>query len=155
MSIAEFYLDISRLGVRLSIENEVLRVHSPAGLPADISAELRRRHQELDAFVRRLLGLVSDSKNLISSRSFSGALTGIKFDRTCLVPIRSGDLSCALFFTHALSGMVAPAEMLSRLLPSEQAVFGFQALGLTPRNEALRSVEEMAAHYLLQVRLVD
>jgi thioesterase domain-containing protein len=154
LSISEFHLQVFRLGVRISIQDSQFIIRIPDELPDELRHEMRSRHDELELYIRRLLGVAPSSQSG-AEKEFAGKLSKVKFDRTCLVPIKPGDPSSALFVTHSLSGMVAPAELLSRLLPADRGVFGFQALGLTTRNQPLSSIEEMAAYYVGQMKLVN
>jgi thioesterase domain-containing protein len=155
MSIAEFHLQVFRLGVRISIQGPQFSIRIPDQLSDELRQQLQSRHAELEVYIRRLMGVMLDSQDGGETREFSSKLSKIKFDRSCLVPIKPGDPSSALFVIHSLSGLAAPAEQLSRLLPAGQGVFGFQALGLTTRNLPLHSIEEMATYYAGQMMLVN
>ena len=153
-SIAQFYLEIFRLGVRIEPSSE-LEIEWPPGLPPDIRDEVNARRQELDLYLRRVKGLIVERNDGAIMRRSIGRLSRLRFDRNCLVSIRPGDLSGALFVPHSISGLAAPAEKLTRLFPDGQAVFAFQALGMNDDRDPLRSIEEMAAYYLTQMRSVD
>src|SRR3954452_1032124 len=153
-STAEFYLDIFRRGVRVDIRPSDLKIDYPSTLPATIREEIGVRRQELDRHLRRLKGLSLEQNDIALSRKASRELSRLRFDRHCLVLIRPGDLSRAIFFPHAQSGLVAPIEKLSRLFPEGQAIFAFQAIGLNDERDALGSIEEIAAFYVAQMKIV-
>jgi len=152
-SIAQFYLDIFRLGVRIEPSN--LEIEWPPGLPPSIRDEVDARRQELALYLRRNRGLVVERSDVAIMRRSVRQLSRLRFDRNCLVSIRPGDLSGALFVPHSMSGLAAPAEVLSRLCPDGQAVLAFQARGLNDDGDPLLSIEEMATYYLTQMRSVD
>lgn len=73
----------------------------------------------------------------------------------CLVPIqRGGDLP-PLFCIHAEGGEVLFYRDFARLLGSDQPVYGIQALGLDGSRPPLESIEEMARHYVSEVRAIQ
>jgi thioesterase domain-containing protein/acyl carrier protein len=73
-----------------------------------------------------------------------------------LVTIREGDQARSPFFLlHPVGGSVYFYRELSRYLPAEQPVLGFQAAGLRDGAEPLGTVEELAARYLKELRGVQ
>jgi thioesterase domain-containing protein/acyl carrier protein len=72
-----------------------------------------------------------------------------------LVPIRSGGSRPPLFCVHARGGNVLFYGDLARHLGSDQPVYGLQALGLDGKQDPLTRVEDMAAHYVREVRAVQ
>ncbi|MFB0633034.1 alpha/beta fold hydrolase, partial [Streptomyces sp. AB3(2024)] len=72
---------------------------------------------------------------------------------TALVPLKQGEGDgVPLFLVHPVGGSVFFYRELARLLPAEQAVYGFQARGLDGAAAPLRSIEEMASHYCAELR---
>ena len=53
-----------------------------------------------------------------------------------------------LYLVHGGGGHVLIFTKMARHLPSDQPVFAFQAQGLDGQSEPLKTVEEMAAHYV-------
>ncbi|MDA5285014.1 alpha/beta fold hydrolase, partial [Streptomyces sp. Isolate_45] len=81
------------------------------------------------------------------------ALTPSSAGESELVPLKQGDgAGVPLFLVHPVGGSVFFYRELARLLPAEQAVYGFQARGLDGAAAPLRSIEEMASRYLAQLR---
>lgn len=154
MSVAELYLHVFRRGVRIEVRSSVSEIKLPDDLSSELRYEIDARRAELDHFLRRLRGLAVGAYDDKFLRQSATQLSHIEFDRKCLILVKSGDVSSALFFPHSLSGVAAPSEGLSRLFPPEQAAFGFQALGLTDDRSPLSSIEEMASYYTAQMRLV-
>ncbi|MBD2596806.1 amino acid adenylation domain-containing protein [Nostoc spongiaeforme FACHB-130] len=60
-----------------------------------------------------------------------------------------------LFLIHALGGNVIGYQTLVRYLGTEQPVYGLQAQGLDGKQAPHTSVEDMAAHYIKEIRTVQ
>ncbi|MFI6231265.1 amino acid adenylation domain-containing protein [Micromonospora echinospora] len=71
-----------------------------------------------------------------------------------LVPIRPDGDRPPLFLVHPSGGNVLCYQPLTRHLDVDQPLYGFQAHGLGPGHEPDRTVPEMAARYLAQLRAV-
>jgi thioesterase domain-containing protein/acyl carrier protein len=69
-----------------------------------------------------------------------------------LVPIQAGGSRPPLFCLHRDDGIVLCYRELARHLGPDQPVFGLQAQGVTQDLVPYRSVEEMAAHYVREIR---
>jgi len=72
-----------------------------------------------------------------------------------LVEIQGGTQRPPLFVIHPAEGTVLGFVQLARQLGEEQPFYGLQAPGLEGEAEPLRSVEQMAAHYVMAVRKVQ
>jgi thioesterase domain-containing protein len=72
-----------------------------------------------------------------------------------LVAIHPGGSKPPLFCVHAMGGLVVGFGPLARHLGSDQPVYGLQALGIDGENRILNRVEDMAAHYVKEVREVQ
>ncbi len=72
-----------------------------------------------------------------------------------LVPIQSGGQRLPLYFIHANGGNILSFIGLVRHLSSDQPVYGLQAVGLDGRQAPLVRVEDMAEHYLTEIRRVQ
>lgn len=73
-----------------------------------------------------------------------------------LVTIQSGSSGKRpLFLIHALGGNVIGYQTLVRHLDEEQPVYGLQAQGLDGKQAPHTSVEEMASHYIQEIRTVQ
>jgi thioesterase domain-containing protein len=73
---------------------------------------------------------------------------------TSLVPIQPEGTKPPLFCVHGGAGTVLYLNPLSRRLGPDQPVYGLQSRGLYGKVAPLRTVEEMAAHYLSEMRQV-
>ncbi|WP_347059040.1 amino acid adenylation domain-containing protein [Blastococcus sp. HT6-30] len=72
-----------------------------------------------------------------------------------LVPLQVGDPAVTpLFIVHGGSGNIASFPRLARGLPQEQPVYALQWDGLDG-SRGQRTIEDMAAHYLAEVRTVQ
>jgi thioesterase domain-containing protein len=60
-----------------------------------------------------------------------------------------------LFCVHAMGGLVMGFRSLARHLRPDQPVYGLQAQGIDGKGNILSRVEDMAAHYLEEVRAVQ
>jgi amino acid adenylation domain-containing protein len=74
---------------------------------------------------------------------------------SALVPIQTEGTRPPLFCVHAQSGQVVFYEALARHLGPEQPFYGLQSLGLDGLHPPLTTVEEMAAHYIREIRTVQ
>lgn len=71
---------------------------------------------------------------------------------TSLVPLQPAGTKPPLFFTHGWGGDVFSFQRLARLLAPGQPSYGLQAVGLDGKTPRHTSVEQMAAHYLKEIR---
>jgi aspartate racemase len=72
-----------------------------------------------------------------------------------LVPLRiSGELP-PLYLAAPVGGNVLSYRDLTRYLPSDRPIYGLQSLGLDGIQRPLRSIEEVAAHYIREIRTVQ
>jgi thioesterase domain-containing protein/acyl carrier protein len=69
-----------------------------------------------------------------------------------LVPIQSNGSQPPFFCVHALGGNVLEYRELARHLGADQPFYGFQSAGLDGKLSPHTRVEEMAAHYIKEMR---
>jgi amino acid adenylation domain-containing protein len=74
---------------------------------------------------------------------------------SCLVPIQTSGSKPPFFCVHGIGGAVVRFYDLARYLGSDQPFYGLQAQGLDPRHSCHTRVEDMAAHYLKEIRSVQ
>ncbi|MEO8425575.1 MAG: amino acid adenylation domain-containing protein [Verrucomicrobiota bacterium] len=72
-----------------------------------------------------------------------------------LVPIQPGGSMPPIFFAHGVGGNVLNYYALARHLGRDQPVYGLQSWGLDGKTTPLTRVEDMAAHYLKEIRVVQ
>jgi amino acid adenylation domain-containing protein len=73
-----------------------------------------------------------------------------------LVQIQPGEASkLPLFCIHPIGGNILEYYQLAHYLDREQPVYGLQSLGLDGKQIPLRKIEEMATHYIQQIRTVQ
>jgi thioesterase domain-containing protein len=72
-----------------------------------------------------------------------------------LVPLRVGGSATPLFCIHGLGGHVAAFLPLARGMAEGRPVYGLQGLGLDPGQQPHDRIEQMAAHYLSEMREVQ
>ena len=69
-----------------------------------------------------------------------------------VVPLQVDGKNPPFFCVHAVGGNVLEYYELARQVGAEQPFFGLQAVGLNGQQTPLKSIEEMAAHYIHEVR---
>ena len=72
-----------------------------------------------------------------------------------LVPIRATGSRPPFFCVHGAGGNVLLFNDLARLLGEDYPFYGIQAYGLDGSKEYLKSIEEMAVHYLKEIRALQ
>jgi len=72
-----------------------------------------------------------------------------------LVALQLGGSRPPFFCVHGMGGVVIRLRDLARHLRPEQPVFGLQAQGIDGTQPALTRIEEMASHYLREIRTVQ
>lgn len=72
-----------------------------------------------------------------------------------LVKIQSGTTNRPLFFVHPVGGNVVCYVKLARYLGTEQPFYGLQSVGLNGEQQPYTRVEDMAAHYIQELRTVQ
>jgi amino acid adenylation domain-containing protein len=73
---------------------------------------------------------------------------------TSLVPIQPEGSRTPIFCVHGGAGTILHLAPLARLLGGDQPFYGLQSRGLYGGSPPLRTVEEMAAHYISEMREV-
>lgn len=74
---------------------------------------------------------------------------------TSLVAIQAHGSRPPLFCVHGGAGTIVQFYELARLLGEDQPFYGLQSRGLYGDTEPLRTVEDMAAHYIAELRTVQ
>lgn len=69
-----------------------------------------------------------------------------------LVPLKAQGTRKALFLVHPVGGTVLCYLDLARLLDPEQQVYGLQSAGLMGECPPLHTIEEIATHYIAEIR---
>ncbi|HCF30316.1 MAG TPA: non-ribosomal peptide synthetase, partial [Cyanobacteria bacterium UBA11049] len=72
-----------------------------------------------------------------------------------LVPLQPQGSKPPFFCVHPIFGVVLPYYELARHLGTDQPFYGLQPFGLDGLHLPLTSIEEMAAHYIKAVRIVQ
>jgi thioesterase domain-containing protein/acyl carrier protein len=70
----------------------------------------------------------------------------------CIVPLRASGTRPPLFCVHGVSGQVLFLRNLARRLSEKQPLYGIQSAGLDGKSPALSRIEDMAAHYIAEMR---
>lgn len=73
----------------------------------------------------------------------------------CLVPIQPRGSRPPFFCVHGAGGAVIRFSGLARHLGSEQPLYALQARGLDPTQACHTRVEDMAAHYIQEIRAIQ
>ena len=88
----------------------------------------------------------------------AGRLTGEIDDESgwvSLVPIQTGGSQRPLYLVHGAGGNVLLYKALAKQLGTDYPLYGLQSRGLDGITEPLKTVEEMAEHYLEEIRRVQ
>jgi len=72
-----------------------------------------------------------------------------------LVPIQPNGTKTPLFCIHGAGGTVIIYRELAQLLAPDQPLYGLQAQGLDGKQPCFTRVEDMAAHYLDEIRTIQ
>jgi amino acid adenylation domain len=72
-----------------------------------------------------------------------------------LVPIRREGSKVPLFCVHGVGGNVVGFRDLAKHLSPDQPFYGLQAVGFDGRQAPLTRVEDMARHYIKEIRIVQ
>jgi aspartate racemase len=72
-----------------------------------------------------------------------------------LVPIQPNGLKLPLFCVHAGAGTVLFYRELSQHLGADQPMYGLQPKGLDGKQKFQKSIEEMAEHYINEIRTIN
>ncbi len=72
-----------------------------------------------------------------------------------LVPIQTKGSKPPLFLVHGAGGNVLLYGALAKQLEPDYPLYGLQSQGLDGQSEPLRTIEEMAEHYLREIREVQ
>jgi aspartate racemase len=74
---------------------------------------------------------------------------------SCLVPIQPEGTRPPIFCVHGVGGNVVGFRELARLMTPDYPFYGFQAQGLDGSRAPFTNIEEMAAHYIREMRGVQ
>jgi amino acid adenylation domain-containing protein len=72
-----------------------------------------------------------------------------------LVPIHSSGSKPPFFCVHSVGGNIIYYQDLADRLDPEQPFYGLQARGLDGKREPFTRIEDMAAHYIKEIRMVQ
>ncbi|WP_316745966.1 non-ribosomal peptide synthetase [Streptomyces sp. MK7] len=130
--------DLFELGATsLTVIRLVIRIEQRLGMAVPVSALITAPTiAELAAYLRT----VGDG---------SAAVQGP------LIALRSSGTRRPVFLAHPTGGNVLCYLPLARALPPDQPLYGFQAAGLAPGTEPLRTVPEIARSYVAALREVQ
>ncbi|MBD2096189.1 amino acid adenylation domain-containing protein [Trichocoleus sp. FACHB-591] len=76
-------------------------------------------------------------------------------DWSPLVPLQPAGTKPPFFCIHPVMGMVLPYAELARRMGTEQPFYGLQPFGLDGQQPPLKSIEQMASHYIQAIRAVQ
>jgi amino acid adenylation domain-containing protein len=74
---------------------------------------------------------------------------------TSLVPLKPDGSAPPFFCVHSLGANLVSYRNLAQLMDQDQPFYGLQPLGLDGGDDVHRTVEEMAAHYIQEIRRVQ
>ncbi len=110
----------------------------------------------LFAQIEKKLGRHMPLSTLFQAPTVAQLATVIQKDSTpefsSLVAIQPSGAKTPFFCVHALGGNVLEYRELAKHLGTDQPFYGFQSAGLNGKDAAHTRVEEMAAHYIKEMR---
>ncbi|MBZ5610762.1 MAG: amino acid adenylation domain-containing protein, partial [Acidobacteriia bacterium] len=74
---------------------------------------------------------------------------------TCIVPIQPRGVKPPFFCVHGMGGPVISLRHLGQCLGADQPTFGVQAVGLDGKQAPHATVEDMASHYVREMRTIQ
>ncbi len=77
------------------------------------------------------------------------------FSWSSLVPLQPHGHKPPLFCVHPIGGNVLDYFLLTQYLGQQQPVYGLQSLGLDGKQKPLQRVEDMASHYIQEIRTLQ
>jgi len=135
VTVGALLAELHRRDIGVWLEGENLRCSAPAGaLTPELTADLRQRKRELVELLRSLESAESQARAVVPLQPL-GTRTPI-FG----VPGHNGDVFCY--------------RTLARRLGNDQPFFGLQPPGSDGHAEPLRNIEQLAAYFAEQIRIV-
>ena len=112
---------------------------------------------ELLASIEKTLGFSLPQSVLIEHGTIAEMAAYIekKGPFSCVVPIQPKGTRPRFFCVHHLQGEVLVFRNLARHLGNDQPFYGIQAVGLDYRQKPHTRIEDMATHYLREIRKVQ
>jgi oxalate---CoA ligase len=109
---------------------------------------------ELLTLVEKNLGHALPQSVLIEHGTVAGMAAYIERDEfaPCVVPIQPMGDRPPFFCVHGATGGVLGFRQLVRHMGNNQPFYGIQSVGLDGKQVPLKRIEDMAAHYLREVR---
>lgn len=114
----------------------------------------------LFARIEKAFGLRLPLATLIAAQSVAELAAVIRAERPApswrsLVPLNEGGHRAPLFLVHHPNGQVLVYRDLIRRLGPDQPVYGLQSVGLDAREHPLTRIEDMATHYVSELRTIQ
>ena len=143
--IWENVLQVHPIGVRDNFFD--LGGHSMLAL--SLLAQLRRTFNP-DLPLSMLIKAPTIESLAVALRQYRGGVP-----RSSLVTLNQGGSKQPIFFVHPIGGNVICYVELARHLGSDQPFYGLQSKGLDGEQPPLKRIEDMAEHYLDEMRAVQ
>ncbi len=147
MLLAEIWQDV--LGVeRVGIEDDFFELGGHSLLATQLASRVAKKFG-IDMPLNTVF-----SKSVLSD--FAGELGIISNTRTRsnLVPIRSEGSMIPLFLVHPRGGQIDYVRALAQWLPDDLPIYGLHAIGLIEGETPFTDMEDIASHYLHEIRSV-
>ena len=146
--LAEIWIEVLKLE-RVGIHDNFFELGGHSLLAIELLAEIETR-----------TGLRLPLNQLLSTPTIEAIvrqLSGYKSHSlpSCIVPLKSGQDNPPFFLIHGGGAGLLFYQDLIKNLKTKRAVYGIKSLFLDDLNAPISSVEEMAAHYLEQMRAIQ
>lgn len=133
MSVPALLAELRRHDLQVWADGDQLRCSAPAGvLTPELRDQLRRHKQVILDFLRSAEALARQQR--------------------AIVPLQPRGAHVPVFAVPGHSGDVFCYRALAQHLGDDQPFFGLQHPGVDGRSEPLRRVEDLAAHFVAQIR---
>jgi acyl-CoA synthetase (AMP-forming)/AMP-acid ligase II/thioesterase domain-containing protein/acyl carrier protein len=104
--------------------------------------------------VQAMLGHSLGPSSLIECGTVAAMASLIKAGSpaTCIVPLRASGARLPFFCVHGISGQVLHMRSVAHHLGEDQPFYAIQSVGLDGKHPPLSRIEDMAAHYIAEMR---
>ncbi|MGL5874898.1 MAG: non-ribosomal peptide synthetase [Xenococcaceae cyanobacterium] len=138
------------LGIKqIGVKDDFFELGGDSLLAVRLFAEIEKTFQQTLPMVSLLQASTLEQLANVLDRSAESTMW------RSLVPLQVNGSKRPLFLIHARGASILLYRNLTKYINSEQPVYALQPKGLDPKQEPLTRVEDMAAHYLEEIRTIQ